>query len=531
MALILPHPRRRLKWSRIPPTLPGIFHSRSCEALAGGCIPGFHPRPGPGVWFGFLALLKNVPATFFVLPDCCFPAKRLARPPCQGEDGGMVTGNQSPRGITVLKPMTMLLLILGSWLATEVSAQPPAKSRLEGYVGGPYKVLVSDFTADRHLDILIGYRNLGVVSLAAGNGKGEFSSPVRNIFADEERRIFPDDASWSEPHVHNLAQADLDADGRPDIVCSIGGLSQQKRGRILVARNLGGGKFQPMVQYLVPSQAKGVRFADMDQDGRLDLLYTARGSGYKNDLTIGRLYIRAGLGPWKFGPARQLPAGKSAYYVEVADLNNDHFPDVLIPNEHDSCVTYFLNPGKKVFQDDATMLPRQLNATRIPNRRSHAVNDVRAVDLDDDGNQDVLTANLGTSTVSVFLGNGDGTFRKDTLLDSGKNGAFLGIGDFDRDGDPDFVITHWTEDFASVFLNRGDGTFTAREDHRTGLGNYGVDVADVNHDGNPDIVTANYRERSLSILFGTGKGSFKPAITSTMGLRVLQGKWLPLSDK
>ena len=418
------------------------------------------------------------------------------------------------------KPMTMLLLILSGWLATEVSAQPAPKSRLEGYVGGPYKILVSDFTADQRADILIGYRNLGVVALATGDGKGMFSPPVQNMFSDETRRIHPDDASWSEPHVHNMAQADLDADGRPDIVCSIGGLSQHKPGRILVARNMGQGKFRPMVEYLVPSQAKGVRFVDMNRDGRLDLLYTARGSGYKNDLTIGRLYLRQGLGPWKFGPARQLP-----------DLNNDLFPDVLIPNEHDICVTYFLNPGKNVFQDNATMLPQRLNATQIPNKRSHAVNDVRAVDLNNDGNQDILTANLGTSTVSVFLGNGDGTFAKDTLLEAGKNGAFLGVGDFDRDGDADFVITHWTENFASVFLNRGDGTFAARENHRTGLGNYGVDVADVNRDGNLDIVTANYREGSLSVLLGTGKGSFQPAITSPHKLRVHQGKWIPASTE
>ncbi len=441
--------------------------------------------------------------------------------------GDMKTNAQRRPGTRLSQVAIMLLLACGP--VAQLAAQATGKSRLEGYVGGPYKVLLGDFTGDRHPDIMLGYHNLGVVSLAAGNGKREFARPVQNMFSDEQRRIFPDDDSWSEPHVHNLAQADLDADGRPDIVCSIGGLSQQKRGRIVVARNLGAGKFEQRVQYLVPSQAKGVCFADMDQDGRLDLLYTARGSGYKDDLTIGRLYIRAGLGDWKFGPARELPAGKSAYYVEVADLNNDSFLDVLIPNEHDSCVTYYLNPGKNLFQVDVAMQTRKLVATQIPNRRSHAVNDVRAADLNGDGNQDVLTANLGTSTVSVFLGKGDGSFGKDRILEAGKNGAFLGTGDFDRDGDVDFVITHWTEDFASVFLNRGDGTFAPRQDHPTGLGNYGVDVADLDRDGNLDIVTANYREKSFSILFGKGQGAFKPAITKNRGLRVHQGKWVPYS--
>jgi len=275
----------------------------------------------------------------------------------------MKTANLGRPRTSVVRP-ALLLLLLACGPVDQLAAQATGKSRLEGYVGGPYKVLLADFTGDRHLDIMLGYRNLGVVSLASGNGKREFATPVQNRFSDQKRQFFPDEASWSEPHVHNLAYADLDGDGLLDIVCSIGGLSQQKRGRILVARNLGAGKFEPRIQYLVPSQAKGVRFADMNQDGRLDLLYTARGSGYKDDLAIGRLYIRAGLGDWKFGPARQLPAGKSAYYVEVTDLNNDRFLDVLIPNEHDSCVTYYLNPGKNLFQDGVGMQPRKLVATQ-----------------------------------------------------------------------------------------------------------------------------------------------------------------------
>ena len=134
---------------------------------------------------------------------------------------------------------------------------------------------------------------------------------------------------------------------------------------------------------------------------------------------------------------------------------------------------------------------------------------------------------LGTSTVSIFPGNGDGTFKKDVILEAGKNGAFLATADFDSDGDTDFVITHWTEDFASVFLNRGDGTFAERTDHRTGLGNYGVDVADLNGDGHPDIVIANYRDRSMSLLLGIGDGRFKDTVTTSQSLPCFLGRWIP----
>lgn len=423
--------------------------------------------------------------------------------------------------------LRVLIAVSAVGVVACVGAQESPPSRLNGYVAGPYKILAADFTGDELVDVMLGYHMIGIVAIEQGDGRGHFSPLALNVFSDEDRKINPDDESWSEPHVHNLAHGDIDGDGLADLMAAIGGLSTVKRGRIVIARNVGVGRFQQMLEYSVPSQAKGVRLVDMDGDGRLDALYTARGSGYEDDLTRGRLYIRRGLGGWKFGPAIEADAGKSAYYIETADLNNDGFCDVIVPNEHDSCATYFINPGKEIFTAYKTLPSRLIRATRIPGRRSHAINDVRAADFNNDGRQDLVTANLGTSTVSVFLGKGDGTFQQDTLLDAGLNGAFLGLGDFDSDGDIDFVITHWTEDFASVFLNLGDGTFAPRRDYKTGSGNYGVDVADFNRDRHPDIVTANYRERSMSILIGLGDGTFEAALTKSKPLRSVRGKWLP----
>lgn len=420
-------------------------------------------------------------------------------------------------------PQVVLALSLTALLA----ADEPRKDRLHGYVGGPYKIVAADFTGDKLIDVVLGYQGIGVLAVEQGDGRGKLTPLAINEFSDADRKLNPDDTSWSVPHVHNIASADLDGDGLLDLMFAVGGASKLKPGRVVIAHNAGRGKFERVLEFSTPSEAKGVRFVDMDRDGRLDVMYTARGSGYKDDLTIGRLYIHRGLGNWKYGPAIESSAGKSAYSIDTADLNNDGFPDVVIPNEHDTSVTYFLNPGKTIFKRATPLAARQVRASPIPNKRSHAINDVRAADFDGDGNQDLVTANLGTSTISVFPGNGDGTFGKDTLLDAGKNGAFLDIGDFDHDGDVDFVITHWTEDFASVFLNVGDGRFTARQDYRTGSGNYGVDVADLNGDGHLDILTANYRAMSMSLLIGAGDGTFKPAITRPKGLRSFQGKLSP----
>jgi len=426
------------------------------------------------------------------------------------------------------------VLIVGLLPAEEPATGRP---RLEGYVGGPYKLLVRDFTGDGRPDVLIGYRNLGALHLAVGDGRGGVSDRSGGVLTDlsgRDRDGSTDSTCWSAPHVHNLHSADINGDGLLDIAVGLAGLSTLQGGRVVVALGEPGGRFRAVVEYLVPSEAKGVRFEDLDRDGRLDLLYTARGSGYKHDLTVGELHIRRGLGGGRFGTAIVLPAGRSAYAIDTGDLDEDGFPDVVIPNEHDDRATYCLNPGRGCFSAVTKKTARRwsvrvLPATPIPGKRSHAVNDARIADLNGDGHLDVVTANLGTSTISIFAGRGDGTFEKDRQLAAGKNGAFLGLGDLDGDKDIDVAITHWTEAFVSVFLNRGDGTFEERVDLVSGLGSYGLDVADLDRDGHLDLVSANYRDKTISILRGRGDGTFAPTVTLPRGLRVTGGQLVPYS--
>lgn len=430
--------------------------------------------------------------------------------------------------LSLAPAMCVLALCVATVLAL-APEQPPAVS----IVGGPYKVIAADFTGDKAVDLALAYLRVGIVTVEQGDGHGHFAHLALNVISEATPSRMQ--------NVHNLAHGDVDGDGLPDLVVGVSsnppdGYRMKEvpldlvqagwRGEIVVARNMGKGRFQRMAAFPVASEAKGVRLADLDNDGRLDLLYTERGSGYRGDLPSGYLCLRQGLGDWKFGPAVELAAGPSAYYVETGDLNNDGFLDIIVPNEHAQTVQYWLNPGKQIFKDPRGLVHRTVEASPIPGRRSHAINDIRAADFNGDGKLDLVTANLGTSTVSIFLGNGDGTFQKDTLIEAGTNGAFLAVGDLDGDGDIDFVITHWTEDFLSVFLNKGNGQFAPRKDYKTGLGNYGVTLCDADGDGKLDAVTANYRERSISVLRGVGDGSFHPAVTTKKGFQKVKGAWV-----
>lgn len=397
--------------------------------------------------------------------------------------------------------------------------------------GGPYKVAAADVTGDGIVDLVLSYDAIGVISVEQGDGQGEFKSLAINDLND---RIFPRNAQ-------NLCLADVDSDGLLDLVTGISSnppefrdtelteeqLAPKWKGDVVVARNAGSGRFEPKTTYTVPSESKGVALVDLDNDGQLDLMYIARGSGYKGDLQRGRLFVRQGLGDFQFGSALECDAGPSAYYVETADLDNDGYLDILVPAAHSDTVHYVMSSGQSVLAAGTAIKAKLLRASPIPGYRGHGINDVRAADFNNDGNLDLVTANLGTNCISIFPGNGNGTFQIDKLLDAGEYGAFLAVGDLDNDGDTDFVITHWTKRKAtSVFLNRGGAEFFPRKEYTTGLGNYGVALADVNGDGNLDIVTANYQARSYSLLIGIGDGTFESAITKPAGLRLRDGQWV-----
>ncbi|MED5398817.1 MAG: VCBS repeat-containing protein [Planctomycetota bacterium] len=395
--------------------------------------------------------------------------------------------------MTIRRRIALLMLAA---TVPSLAAEPPE-------LAGPYKLVARDFTGNGQRDLAIGFHDLGLLSLAEGNGRGLF----------QHRAITPllaPDNNEPIKRSYNLTAGDLDGDHRPDLAVGCEGVTSHL---VLVVKNQGDGSFVVKNQFPTKSGAKGVALADLDRDGRLDLLYTARGTGRTGDLKTGRLHLRRGLGSWQFSAPITLEAGISAYYVETADLDGDGFLDILVPNELGRTASFWISPGRSIFKNGAKMKRRTVNPSGF------RINDVRARDFTGDGHLDILTANWSTSTVSLFPGRGDGTFGTERLMPAGKHCVFFAVADFDADRDLDFAVTHWTEDFTSVFLNDGTGHFAPKTDIKTGLGNYGILAFDANGDGHVDLITANYRHRSTSLLVGRGDGSFAKAITTTRSFR------------
>ena len=83
-------------------------------------------------------------------------------------------------------------------------------------------------------------------------------------------------------------------------------------------------------------------------------------------------------------------------------------------------------------------------------------------DFNGDGHLDLAVADLDTGDISVLLGNGDGTFRKQAPLVAGEGVDALVSGDFNGDGVLDIAAANGSSNSISVFLGNGDGTFQAQ---------------------------------------------------------------------
>jgi hypothetical protein len=131
-------------------------------------------------------------------------------------------------------------------------------------------------------------------------------------------------------------------------------------------------------------------------------------------------------------------------------------------------------------------------------------------DFNGDHIPDLATVNNSSNTVSILINNGDGTYRAHLEFATGPGPSGLAAVDLNKDGKMDLVVSNIQADAAhsiSILLGNGDGTFQAHRDINGGPAPNSITVGDFNHDGNPDIATSNFATvNAVVVNLGDGKG-------------------------
>ena len=140
---------------------------------------------------------------------------------------------------------------------------------------------------------------------------------------------------------------------------------------------------------------------------------------------------------------------------------------------------------------------------------------IASMDVNSDGSEDLVVQDANLNTLSVLLSNGNGTYRLGVSFSSDQAVA-LEQGDFNNDGRNDLLLIG-SSSVEQVFLNNGNGTFKAplRIDTVDNFAATNLDIEDFDGDGNQDIALTHNSTSAAKLFFGNGNGSFNTGVTQT----------------
>ena len=365
----------------------------------------------------------------------------------------------------------------------------------------------------------------GMVSVLLANGDGTFQPPL----------------TYSSGGFYAIAVlvADLNADGKSDLIVANGCTEEPDvcptEGSVGVLLGNGDGTFQPVQTVAAGGVPFAMTVADVNKDGKPDVIIANQGGGNGGDGSVG---VLLGTGTGSFQPLQTYDSGGTqADFVVVTDVNNDGKPDVLVTNFSVFCQSCPGNLGVLLGNGDGTF--EQVVTYRANGFASGFV----VADMNADGIPDVIVNEGGIfngGMFSVLFGNGNGSFRSAVAYSTGGDYNYLpSVADINGDQRLDVIVPNGqlcsgfknSAGCVAVLLGNGDGTLQPPVLYAASGGAGWLAVADLNGDGIPDVTFVGQgggKGGYVGVLEGNGDGTFQPA--TVYGTGGYSSTWVSITD-
>lgn len=206
-----------------------------------------------------------------------------------------------------------------------------------------------------------------------------------------------------------------------------------------------------------------------------------------------------------FAAAANQPVGDGVDFVESVDLNGDGNRDLVLSSYESGGLKILLGNGDSTFQT-----PTQVILANAPDH-------VAAADLNGDSRIDLITTSYENDSIGVLLGNGDGSFLPVANYAAGTGPRMVAVGDFTGDGRPDLAVGKSFGTTLTILRNNGNGTFQSPINTTVAFRPVDLVTGDFNGDGKIDLAAADFVANRVALMLGQGNATFQTATTYTTG--------------
>ena len=322
----------------------------------------------------------------------------------------------------------------------------------------------------------------GKADIIHGDQYGPYIRVLRNTSAKNDISFASENLIHVGEFPVGIATGDIDGDGKTDLAIANNDNGSWGGGKVAVLKNTssaGNLSFAPQIDYQVGPGTQSIALADLDLDGRPDMVVGISSGDYisvfKNTSVGGNVAFAQNI---------DYASGDGPVYINVADLDGDGKPEIISTNRNAGTISVYHNISANGFISFASKVDYVTGG--------HAINTALG-DFDGDGKWDIAVATNNNSVV-VFRNNSAGntvSLASNITVSTPSYPMTIKCSDLNGDGKPELAaFCGNTPQCIAVFKNTGSPgsvSFAAGVNYTAAVGTVDLVIDDFDGDGKDDL--------------------------------------------